>query len=188
MARFLLAYASTNKREGMVLSNVPSDRGGMTFGGISRVHHPDWAGWVLIDSGDRQSERLLDLHRAFFKAEFWDRLRLDDVDDQEVAEKIYDAAVNCGPGMATRWAQIALGVANNQGRLWPDVVIDSRLGPVTVGVLNRMSKVARGRWLWLQVFESHQEMHYVRLAIEDPSQEVNLFGWYSHRILHRKEA
>ena len=172
----------------MVLSNVSTDRGGQTFGGISRIHHPNWQGWMLIDSGDTRSERLLDLHRAFFKDNFWDRLRLDDVEDQEVAEKIYDAAVNCGTGMATRWAQIALNVSNNRGRAWLDVVIDGRLGPVTVGVLNHMSETARSRWLWLQVFETHQEMHYVELAIRDPSQEANLFGWYSHRIVHRNEV
>ena len=67
-------------------------------------------------------------------------------------------------------------------------MIDGRLGPVTVGVLNHMSETARSRWLWLQVFETHQEMHYVELAIRDPSQEANLFGWYSHRIVHRNEV
>jgi lysozyme family protein len=188
MADFLAAYEKTNKREGMVLSNVPTDRGGMTFGGISRVHHPRWPGWAMIDKGDTKSAQLLNLHRGFYLQQFWEPLMLNGVISQPVAEKIYDTAVNCGPDRATRWAQTALNLANRGGREWPDTVVDGKLGPASVNLLNAAHKLPAREWLFLQVYESQQEMHYVNLALKDPSQEHNLLGWYKHRILHRKES
>ena len=183
MAEFQSAYDKTNKREGMVLSNVPTDRGGMTFGGISRVHNPWWNGWPLIDAGDRGSAQLLKLHHEFYLKEFWTPIRGDEINDQEMAEKIYDAAVNCGVHRAVQWAQHATNlVLTGMNQL-----VDGRVGPTTLRRLNT-GVTQKRRWLWFQVFETQQEHHYVSLALRDPTQKANLLGWYSHRIFHRKDS
>ena len=45
---FKEAYKKTVANEGY-LSNNPNDRGGMTWKGIARNVHPNWAGWKEID-------------------------------------------------------------------------------------------------------------------------------------------
>lgn len=200
MADFLQAYAKTNAREAMVLSNVATDRGGMTYGGIARDRMPGgrWEGWPLIDRilerghgtfgpSLAENERLLDLHQAFFRTYFWSDLNAGAVRDQGIAEKLYDAAVNCSRLRAVSWMQGALNVSNLRGRLWADIVVDGKLGPITANAIASASRRLERRWLVLQVFETQQENHYFELALRDPSQEANLFGWYSHRILHRVE-
>ena len=196
MADFGPAYALTNAREGMVLSDVPTDRGGMTYGGIARNRQPGgrWEGWALIDTlvarkpfrpTADELDQLASLHRAFFKRYFWDDLNASLVPDQAIAEKLYDVAVNCSRLRAVSWLQSALNVSNNRARLWPDIRVDGQLGPATAGVIRQAAAIPERRWLVLQVTETQQEQHYFDLALRDASQEANLLGWYRHRILHR---
>jgi lysozyme family protein len=200
MADFAPAYQKTNAREGMVFSDVPSDRGGMTYGGIARQRQPggSWRGWELIDRvlargagrfapTPQESAALAEQHQAFFRQYFWDDLNASLVPDQGIAEKLYDAAVNCSRLRAVGWVQAALNVSNLRGRLWPDIVIDGQLGPQTANVIGAAARDPLRRWLVLQVLETQQEQHYFELASRDPSQEMNLLGWYRHRILHRVE-
>lgn len=199
MADFAPAYGLTNAREGMVLSNVATDRGGMTYGGIARERQPGgrWLGWQLVDRilargafapTPAEQTLLADEHRKFFEQYFWNDLRGGNIPDQAIAEKMYDAAVNCSRLSAVRWLQAALNVANNRGRLWADIRVDGQIGPSTVEAIADACKTPVRRWLVLQVIETQQEDHYFQLALRDESQEANLLGWYRHRILHRAEA
>lgn len=199
MADFETAYGATNSLEGMVLSNVATDRGGMTYGGIARRMAPgsSWDGWQFIDrvlARDpsftlTESEKFLlkSLHRAFFLEHFWNARNLSALTDQDTANKVYDAFVNCGPA-AVEWLQCALNLANRRGRIWPDVRVDGALGPATVSALEVACKSSARKWLVLQLFETQQERRYFELALHDESQEENLLGWYRHRIQFRANA
>ena len=48
MADFTKAVNPLLQSEGGYVDD-PDDKGGETICGISRVHHPDWRGWVQID-------------------------------------------------------------------------------------------------------------------------------------------
>ena len=81
MAEFKVAYAITAAHEGGYV-NDPVDRGGETYRGIARVHHPDWSGWRRVDAQRRKagfprtlgSDRALqDAVRRFYKKAYWDR-------------------------------------------------------------------------------------------------------------------
>ena len=199
MAEFSPAYAKTNAREKMVLSNLATDRGGMTFGGIARGRQPgkQWAGWQLIDRilarsavlapTLQEAAYLAELHEAFFRAYFWNDLRGDEIPEQAVAEKVYDAAVNCSRLQAVKWLQAALNVSNLGGRLWADVTMDGQIGPETCRCIRAAVSRPERQWLVLQVIETQQEDHYFQLALRDATQESNLLGWYRHRILNRVE-
>ncbi len=196
MAAFDPAYDATNARERMALSNVATDRGGMTYGGIARRREPgtSWPGWIVIDRilsrgpfkpSAQELEMLSRLHRQFFQTEFWRPLNGAAIPDQGIAEKVYDAGVNCGTGSAARWLQVALNLANRNARLWTDVRVDGAIGPATLLAIEAASREHQRRWLVLQLFETQQEHHYFSLALADATQEENLLGWYTHRILHR---
>ena len=136
---FERAFANTMLSEGGYANN-PKDRGGETYMGIARTMHPDWLGWPLIDECLRHGDPLsldpdlADLVREFYHTEFWQPLRCHLIDpvSQEVAEELFEAAVNCGPGNGVKFLQRALNAINSRGRLYPDLEEDGGMGPKTI--------------------------------------------------------
>ena len=49
MAKFSISLQKTLAHEGFY-SNDPDDLGKETYKGISRIFHPKWNGWTIIDS------------------------------------------------------------------------------------------------------------------------------------------
>lgn len=49
MANFQRSFSKTSVFEGGYANN-PNDKGGETYRGIARNHHPKWAGWKIIDT------------------------------------------------------------------------------------------------------------------------------------------
>ena len=198
MAEFEAAYQATNQRERIALSNVATDRGGMTYGGIARDRMPGgtWEGWPAIDAilqrgggsfspTEHERQMLLQLHRTFFLTQFWALVGGDKIADQEAANKVYDVAVHCSRLRAVTWLQTALNVCNRRQKLWADVRVDGQVGPQTLGAIVAAAKSPVRKWLVFQVLETQQEEHYLDLALRDESQEENLLGWYRWRIDHR---
>ena len=101
MADFIPAFEKMLHDEGgYQLTDIPGDRGGQTYAGIARKPNPDWAGWQHIDRKDFGSAT--PLVREFYKTNFWDRIRGDDLTDQAIAETIFNFAVNTGIGVAAK--------------------------------------------------------------------------------------
>jgi len=144
MARFRVAYDLTMSYEG-VYSLDPADPGGETFCGISRVHWPDWDGWPIVDqvkaAGQLASigsnQVLRTLARGFYKANFWDAWRGDDIHSQPIANKLFDLRVNLPPRRSPEFLQEALNLANRDQAKWPDIKVDGIIGPATIATLNR---------------------------------------------------
>ena len=108
MADFKTAYALTFKNEGGY-ANVEGDNGGETYCGITRKNFPAWEGWHII--GNYQPLRngqlinnteLFFLVDEFYKENFWDKLGLDQMADQDLANQVFDMAVNAGVGEALK--------------------------------------------------------------------------------------
>ena len=122
MANFELAFERTMKNEG-VYCNDPDDAGKETCFGISRKHHPNWAGWKTVDAFKKSfttrtsltnalkgNNVLLSLVRKFYKENFWDCFELDDCKSNNTAYLMFDTAVNMGKAQAIKLAQRALGL------------------------------------------------------------------------------
>jgi lysozyme family protein len=114
MANFTEAFDLTSAHEGGYVDD-PTDRGGETYRGISRVHHPSWSGWSKIDvyKGERGFPAMLDTDRSlqnsvksFYKRKYWDRFLGDQVPDQQVANELYDTGVNMG-SITKIWSSMA---------------------------------------------------------------------------------
>ena len=81
--------------EGRVVHNDPQDPGGQTAWGISRVHHPMWPGWGLVDRGITSGAQFEDAVKAFYFEKYkyiWGAL------PPRVREAVVDAVINMGPG------------------------------------------------------------------------------------------
>lgn len=189
---FLIAYNKTAIVEGGYV-NDPADPGKETYKGIARAKHPNWQGWETIDSLlpnkagmtsreiDRvlgQSAQLSEDIKAFYKAEFWDRLNLSRVRFQLIANEVYDSAVNLGTHKPATWLQRSLNILNRGGRDWRDLEVDGDIGPATLRALNNCDVPN----ILNKALNVMQGAEYIRLAERSERFERFIRGWLDHRV------
>ncbi|UCH39700.1 MAG: hypothetical protein JSU67_16365 [Gammaproteobacteria bacterium] len=185
MANFTEAYDLTSAHEGGYVDD-PTDRGGETYRGISRVHHPGWSGWQKIDTLKRRrgfpatldaDRSLLNSVKSFYKRKYWDRFLGDQVPDQRLANELYDTGVNMGVRRAVRFLQNALNQLNRNQRNYQDLVVDGWLGQGTLKVLRQYLRLERKPDLLLKVMNIQQGARYLEIMENDPAQEKYARGW-----------
>lgn len=185
MANFTEAYNLTSAHEGGYVDD-PTDRGGETYRGISRVHHPSWSGWEKIDAckGKSAFPAMLDADSAlqrsvksFYKRKYWDRFLGDQIPDQQVANELYDTGVNMGVRRAVRFLQNALNQLNRNQRNYKDLVVDGWLGEGTLEVLKQYLRLDRKSALLLKMMNIQQGARYIEIMENDPTQEKYARGW-----------
>ena len=81
------------KEGGYKLINVKNDRGGQTYAGIARNFNPEWDGWDYVDSGQPVPKSAV---HAYYKRNYWDALKLDDVRSDATAEVMFSCCVLSG--------------------------------------------------------------------------------------------
>lgn len=186
MADFLKAYQTTLENEGGFACN-PSDKGGVTYKGIARNFWPKWGGWRYVDGCVDQLTKmpaygtqeyynwakhlnsklaeinaLQSLVQVFYKVNFWDTARLDEITDQRVATWIFDHAVN-GGARGIKWIQEAVGV-----------VADGQIGQKSIAAINSADP--------LTLLESARNIavnYRLEKVKKDPSQKQFLHSWLS---------
>lgn len=182
MANFNPAYDITMSHEGKWVNN-PNDRGGETYKGIARNFHPTWTGWPIIDrmkavvgfpGNLRSIQHTLEPHvRSFYKAQFWDAMRLDQVQFQYIANEMFDTGVNMGTAAAVADLQRALNILNRNGKSYPDIAVDGRIGPITLRTLNQHRDPRKV----FNTLNGYQFMRYVNICERNPGQEEFFNGW-----------
>ena len=149
MADLKIAEAKTLKWEGGYC-NVVGDAGGETIFGIARNAHPSLKLWQDVDnyksslkpfdkSKYKELESLckgngqfMESFYAFYKANFWDKIKGDEIESQEVANALYDFAVNSGVSRAVKKIQEALQTF----ALHKNIVADGVMGAKTLEAIN----------------------------------------------------
>lgn len=136
------AFNETMKMEGRgVLTNDAFDPGGETFSGISRVYWPEWEGWPLIDTWQKDKskpfpgEQLDEMVRRFYRVNFWNRIQGDQLATISpwIAYEVFDSAVNVGVHQAVKFLQEGFNIA--RGQYFESLMVDGRLGPKTLKAL-----------------------------------------------------
>jgi lysozyme family protein len=90
-----------------------------------------------------------------------------------------------GPAVAVTFLQRALSALNRNGRDYPDLVPDGRIGPRTLAALDAFfAKRGRegGEIVLLRALEALQGERYLRLAERRPANEAFLYGWLANRV------
>lgn len=167
-------------------SNDQDDKGKETYKGISRVNWPQWSGWIAIDahkaaksfpSNLETDEELQELVASFYRINFWDALRCDDMPD-EIRFELFDTAINQGKYMAIFNLQRALNLLNQNGKLYADIATDGKIGPGTVQTARACPyKVALHNTMNIL-----QAQHYIGISEKDRTQEKFFRGWISNRV------
>ena len=159
MADFEPAFRNTIKAEGgYILTNIKGDIGKQTYAGISRVFHPTWKGWLEIDAGRIPPTEWV---KELYLEEFWAMVKGYAIKDQDIAECIYDMAVNASPAVAIKLAQLVIGTE-------PDGVI----GPKTITALNSfMPRLFKAEYAIARI--ARREM----VVTKKPDQLKFFLGW-----------
>lgn len=187
MADFKAAYAKTMKIEGGYAADK-DDSGGETWKGIARNYHPNWAGWAIVDSFKNKtgfeanlyaSQTLQRLVLEFYKKEFWDVMRLDELYHQYIAEEMFDTGVNMNHIIAVEFLQRSLNSTNRNGKEYPDVIVDGRVGPKTIAAMNNHPKPINV----LKLLNCQQGVRYMDIARHNPVQEKFMNSWLSRVTL-----
>jgi len=175
MSDFKQAFDKLMKNEGGYV-NDSVDRGGETYKGVSRNNWPNWQGWKAIDDARNSMDfpHNLDFINTlqaniyfFYKDEFWKRIKGDDIKDQEIAESLFDYAVNAGVKTAVKLIQEASGVDT-----------DGILGVHTLGTLNSI----RPELLLLR-FMNLKIHRYIKICRKNKSQKKFFYGWFSRSVV-----
>lgn len=161
-------------------SNHPADRGGPTRWGVTET--------VARSHGYAGSMRHFpyDEAVAIYKRTYWLRPGFDKISlhAPELAAELFDTGINMGPATATGFLQRALNALNRNGQDFPDIKVDRKIGPQTIGALQQFLKKrgANGERVILKAVEALQGERYISLAESRPANEAFLYGWLAHRI------
>jgi len=159
----------------------PADRGGPTRFGVTEA----------VARGYGYAGPMAELPRAeaeaIYRRLYWTRPRYNEVAKRsaKVAAELFDTGANMGPGVATTFLQRALTALNRNGKDYPDLTPDGRVGPVTLCALDGFLAVRgddRGETVLLRALEALQGERYLRLAERRPANEAFLYGWLANRI------
>lgn len=196
MANFFISYGKAMSHEGSY-SNDPRDGGGETWKGITRRFYPEWEGWEIIDrekvispihelnANLNNNDLLEDLVLRFYESEYWEQLLLSRIREQDIADEVFDTAVNQGLGTSGKYFQKALNLLNNNQKYYSDLVVDGQIGNKTIKAYRaymltanfRSRSTQRNINTLLKAVNFFQTKRYIDICEKNPGQEVYFYGW-----------
>jgi lysozyme family protein len=106
------------------------------------------------------------LVREFYRTNFWDRIRGDELRSQEIAETIFNFGVNTGVGVAIKLAQVIVGA-----------VPDGGIGPKAVELLNQCTAEK-----FVPSYALAKISRYAAICNKDRGQSKFLLGWINRTL------
>lgn len=169
MADFNQAFQLVIVHEGGYV-NDPDDPGGETYKGVARKIHSKWDGWQNIDILKRQPgfpgnlDKNAELQAAiadFYRINFWDKVKGDQIDNQSVAESIFDFAVNAGVSTSASLAQMVIAADT-----------DGVIGQESITKINAFNIEH-----FLASFTVAKIARYVNIVKKRPTSRKYFYGW-----------
>jgi len=136
--------------------NDPDDAGGETKYGISKRSYPD------VDIKNLTVDKAKDI----YKRDYWDKIKGDEIVDDEVAYEIFDTAVNMGVRTSSKIAQMVC-----------DAHPDGVIGTNSLASLSEMDKE-----LFVLKFKLAKIARYTYIVKRNPTNKKFYFGWIN-RVL-----
>lgn len=167
--KFVLLHEDSSRS-----GKVTEDAGGRTRFGIAEKFHPD----LPEEFFTGPAEDALARAGKIASEEYWRPMRLDEVEDQNVARKLFDMGVNMGARQAAIYGQRAANFLlerDASGRPYAGffrLAEDGEMGEKTVAAINALDPRE-----YYQVLCEMSESHYRHIAALHPAQAVNLQGW-----------
>jgi len=163
MADFGPAFEEMIRDEGgYQLTDIPGDKGGVTYAGIAKTQNPDWKGWAFIDRKETPPSQMV---RDFYKGKFWDAVCGDRISDQRIAASIFNFYVNTGKPAKTI-AQMIVGATP-----------DGSFGDETINKLN-----AADPSQFVMAYALGKIARYCKICTVDKTQSKFLLGWVNRAL------
>ncbi|QMS58106.1 peptidoglycan domain protein [Campylobacter fetus] len=147
---------------------------GFTFMGIYQGAHPSWGGWDIIENAlssnadIRSASEVLYTNITlkkmvfdFYEREFWNKMRLNAIESQIIADELFCFGVNAGIKTAVKLAQKLVGTP-----------LDGIMGVQTLRALNSADEDKFS----LQ-YDKLEIEYYESLVYKKPANAVYLKGW-----------
>ncbi|NTW18175.1 MAG: hypothetical protein HGA42_00575 [Nostocales cyanobacterium W4_Combined_metabat2_030] len=150
--------------------NIPGDRGGETYRGISQVHNPNWIGWGILSklkpsNGDIINDcALKEAVNDYYFSKYFAPYRFDAITSELLALNLFDWVVN--GGYSVEKIQILLRKYD------PTIKVDGVFGFKTLSALNSVPAVKFCR----EVIALRQQ-YFDDIVENNPSQEKFHKGW-----------
>jgi lysozyme family protein len=135
------------------------DYGGETNWGVSKRSYPE----VDIKALTKNKAK------AIYNADYWNRMRLPDVQDREIAAEVFEQGVNLGTSTAITHLQKSLNLVGEP------VAVDGVIGPQTLSAVNNLSPEQKESLL--KCLNGFQFGYYAEIAGNSPSQKKFFVGW-----------
>lgn len=159
MSRLTHALDFTLRWEGGYV-NDPADPGGATNKGVTQSTYDAWrAGKKLPKQPVRQITH--SEVGAIYESRYWNACRCGEL-PAPVDLVVFDTAVNCGVGRASRWLQQALGVGAD-GEVGPKTVAAAQAHHAPVELARQVSRL--------------RAAHYSAIVASNPKLKKFLNGW-----------
>jgi len=155
MADFDIAFKKVIIFEGGYIDDK-DDKGGETKFGISKRSFPN------IDI----RELTLNNAKQIYKENYWNKIKGDLIDDQDIANNIFDCSVNCGSSTSIRLLQKVINVK-----------IDGILGSITLGSLNKKDPVCV-----INMFKNERVKYYIDVCKKRKQDKKFFFGWIKRTL------
>jgi lysozyme family protein len=154
-SKFLKAFDYLMYHEGGYVKD-PQDAGGKTKYGISKRSYPH----LDIKNLTR------DQAKQIYFVDFWMKAKCEQIEDENIAIKLFDLTVHIGIPQAVRLIQRALRAAGTS------VAEDGIIGPVTLKAINEVDQTDL-----LAALKSEAAGYYRLIANANPSQQRFISGW-----------
>ena len=157
--------------EGLTFTDDPDDPGGETSYGVTKntARYYGYKG----DMKDFSRDDAIGVYTGI-----WNKLRLGEVKDQELANEIFEFAVNVGNARGIKFIQRAVNLVDNvvEDRL----VVDGLTGPNTLKGINAFP--AKRLIIMLNAIQASE---YIRIAEKNPTMEKYVKGWLEKRAFNK---
>jgi lysozyme family protein len=137
------------------------DRGGATKYGITEK----WLQEIMPALNIK--DLTLETAREIYHDHFWKPLRLDELQNQTLADEILEMCVNVGRETGVKLVQLALRFFH------PEIAVDGIIGPRTIGYLNGFKYPDA----LVKLVDWEQIRYYIAIVQNDKTQMKNFIGW-----------
>lgn len=169
--------------EGRSYTNDPADAGGPTKFGITQKTLSEWRGKPVTP---RDVELLEEPEaRAIYRSRYVNQPHFGLLLDvsASIGTEVVDTGVNMGQTVAAIFLQRALNALNKRASLYPDLLVDGKVGPATAGALRSFiaHRGAEGERVLLEALNHLQGARYIELAESREANEDFVYGWLKNR-------